>query len=468
LLRFVGIIIALLFFLGCQSQDSSEDSQKPSSPSKTDSGKVEDEQTGLKPSSSPVSIDESRPLLVIRINYNNIKFQNDAYTWSKKIFGYNEHELNHYYQEISCGHFNFAKVNENEGSINDGIITVNLNKDHPDSGVEPTIHSDLSLALKKADAFINYKTYDKNSDGNITPDELIVVFIVAGDEDAFAGPTNELGVWAHESCTALSNTPLLDNVYLLGCKTGGNYVIFGERHHLGNYNTDATIGIIAHELGHAAFDLPDLYDTSGQSAGIGYFGLMAGGMWAQEDSNDPFGNTPVHMSAWSKLHNHWITADIASNISLQQMTLTRTSSKNYNIVKLPINSHEYFLLENRDISGYDKGLLSLHGEFNGGLAIWHIDQDIIDMHFTLNKVNSNKFHKGVDLEEADKAEIDYSRDTPGHANNLFYYGNKTSFTPNTSPNSNSYKGGNSGIVINNISYPGEIMSTTVTNPNRRF
>ncbi len=448
--RFIGLIAAVLFFYGCQSQSSDSQSSPHS------------------PSSPSAPVNESRPLIVIRINYDNVQFQNDAYTWSKKIFGYSEHELNHYYQEISSGHFKFIKAYENEGTANDGIITVKLDKNHPDSGSEPTIHPDFFQALTKADSFINYNLYDKNGDGNITPDELIIMFLIAGNEDAFTGLTNDLGVWAHQSCTLSANTPLLDNVSLIGCAFGGKYAVFGERHHFGNYDADATIGIIAHELGHAAFGLPDLYDTSGQSAGIGYFGLMAGGMWAQEDPNDLFGNTPVHMSAWSKIHNHWIIADTVSDSSLQQVELTQTSSANYNVIKLPINSHEYFLLENRNPSGYDKGLFSLNGTFNGGLAIWHIDQDVIDRYAASNQVNANKSHKGVDLEEANKAEIDYDQNAFGHADNLYYYGNKANFTPLTSPNSNSYDRSSSGVGVANISYPGETMSAVVTNPNREF
>jgi M6 family metalloprotease-like protein len=450
MLRLTGLIAIILFFYGCQS----ENSNIPSSPPP--------------PSSPSAPVDDSRPLLLVRLNYNNAQFQNSAYTWSQKIFGYNEHELNHYYQEISSGHFRFVKANENEGEINDGIITINLNKNHPDSGSQPTIHPDFFQALTEADDFIDYSIYDKNSDGSITPDELIIVFMVAGNEDAFTGPTGDLGVWAHQSCTLPANTPLLDNVHLMGCNFGGKYAVFGERHHFGNYNSDATIGIIAHELGHAAFGLPDLYDTSGQSAGIGYFGLMSGGMWAQEDPNDLFGNTPVHMSAWSKIHNHWIVANVVSEASLHQVTLTEASSANYNIIKLPVNSHEYFLLENRNRSGYDKGLSSLNGEFEGGLAIWHIDQDVIDRYSASNRVNSDKSHKGVDLEEADRAEIDYDKNAFGHADNLYYYDNKADFTPHTSPNSNSYDNSSSGISITGISYPGGIMSAVVTNPNREF
>ncbi|RLA73112.1 MAG: hypothetical protein DRG24_01140 [Epsilonproteobacteria bacterium] len=411
---------------------------------------------------------DNRPLLVIRINYNNVQFQNNAYTWSNKIFGNNEHELNHYYHEISTGHFNFVKTSEREGMLADGIVTVTLDKNHPDSDSSPSIHSDFYDALTMADPYINYALYDKNNDKNLTPDELIVMFMIAGDEDSFSGITEEPGVWAHQSCTLKTNTPLLDGVNLLGCSFGGNYAVFGERHHFGNYNEDATIGIIAHELGHAAFDLPDLYDTSGASAGIGYFGLMGAGMWARESETDLFGNTPVHMMAWSKLKNNWIIPERITTTTSQQVTLHASGSDAYNIVMLSINPNECFLLENRHRLGYDKGMFSLNSDnstFTGGMAIWHIDQEVIEKNTRTNLVNADKDHKGVDLEEAAKAELDDNTNASGHEKNLYYAGNKTIFTSKTIPNSNRYDNTDSGVAVNNISAPAYIMSASVINPN---
>ncbi len=40
-----------------------------------------------------------------------------------------------------------------------------------------------------------------------------------------------------------------------------------------------TCGVFAHEMGHAAFGLPDLYDTDNSSEGLGNWSLMAGGSW---------------------------------------------------------------------------------------------------------------------------------------------------------------------------------------------
>lgn len=58
------------------------------------------------------------------------------------------------------------------------------------------------------------------------------------------------------------------------------------------------IGVFSHEFGHA-FGLPDLYDTNGGSAGVGYWDLMGSGNW-----NDP--DLPAHMGAWTKDQLGWV------------------------------------------------------------------------------------------------------------------------------------------------------------------
>jgi len=54
-----------------------------------------------------------------------------------------------------------------------------------------------------------------------------------------------------------------------------------------------TVGVDSHEFGHL-LGLPDLYDYSGNSNGVGFYSLMGAGSWGSK------GAIPVHMDAWSK------------------------------------------------------------------------------------------------------------------------------------------------------------------------
>ena len=221
----------------------------------------------------------------------------------------------------------------------------------------------------------------------------------------------------------------------MGCGNCCNFALFGERHYDPNQPTipahDATIGIIAHELGHSAFGLPDLYNTfNPSSGGIGYFGLMGSGTWTYANSSQFAGQTPVHMSAWSKFYKGWTIPDN----TLGSKVMNATSLNSYNTLIIE-NNEKCYLLENRDNSGYDRGLFALSGTFGGGLAIWEIDETkTTSTNIYYNNVNIDTLNKGVDLVEAQSGTIDYG--TGGDENALYYDGNNNSFTTSTANISN--------------------------------
>jgi M6 family metalloprotease-like protein len=412
---------------------------------------------GEAPSSStanpaPIITQLSRDLLVVQLSYNDIEFtDSDPSIWSHLIFGNKEGQLNHFYAEISQNQFSFLPVSETNGDFNDGIMSIKLNKNHPNPGNNFTLlHPDFKDALTQLDKDIDFSQYDINSNGAISSEELLIIFIVAGNEEAY-GPDSLPGVFAHQyNISNTNNIPKLDGVSLMSNSGKGNYAVFGERH---NHNRrNATIGIIAHELGHAAFGLPDLYDTSPSdepdSAGIGYFGLMGSGMWAANTFGEPEGSSPTHMCAWSKIKNGWVSPEVFNDTTPSHINLTETYSDNFNVIKIPINDRQYYLLENRNKSGYDRGLYSVDGVFKGGLALWKIDENIINSKMLSNSVNSDKNSKGIDLIEATHESLDISAFEHGHEKNLFYLGNRNNYS-------------DSFIVIESISSRGEVMSATI-------
>jgi M6 family metalloprotease-like protein len=361
----------------------------------------------------------SIPMLGILISYDNIHITSDDSIWNHKLFGYNEHELNHYYKEVSNNQFHFTQASERNGTNDDGIVSVSLSKNHPNSSSLSAVYPDLHDALISINNSVDFSIYDTNSDAKITPDELLLTFFIAGYEKAY-NKNDSLSVYAHVYC--LNIDTILDGVSLANCQDGGNFTLLGERHNQANPH-DASIGIIAHELGHATFNLPDLYNTSGGEGGIGYFGLMGGGVWGQV-ANEYAGDTPVHFTAWSKIYNGWITPSEQKGF----LTLNESSSTDYNVQKITVNQNCYYLLENRNNSGYDRGLYTLQtlGSFNGGLAIWKIDNaKLTPSNFNFNNVNSDDKNRGVDLVEAVSGSDTYLG--TGKENALFYYENVSSF-----------------------------------------
>ena len=398
-------------------------------------------------------------LLVVRVNFNDYTFNSNASSWASKIFGTSTGELNNYYSEISKGNFQFAPATESDGA-SDGIVTTAINSNHP--GNDDPANGDFHLwntfttALNQIDSKVNFASFDTNNDGAISKDELQIVFLVAGGETSTGWPVGS-SVWGMKSCYEAPTTPsapTLDGVVLMKCSTQGDFARFGERHFFNN-PADATIGIIAHELGHSTFGLIDLYDTDGDSGGIGGFGLMSSGSWGAKAGQRP-GETPVHMSAWSKIKAGFITPTVLSNNTAVTKTLNGSNQPTYNVYQINTsNVGEYFLVENRAPAGYDLGLKNLAGlgsaPFSGGVAVWHIDETQSD--------NSNQSRKLVDLIEANNPELDNSTGhNTGHINNLFFAGNLDTLT---SSQTQTYNNTPTGFEMTNISTPSTSMSADI-------
>jgi len=438
-MKYLTFLILTLFFTACGDN--------------SDEGAVYS--NSINSNLAPQVTQTQQELLVVRVEYDNQLFVNDADVWAKKIFGSEKHQLNHYYKEVSQNKFSFIPAKESDRSfssrVNDGVVTVHLYKNHPNSGSSSSIHSDLKEALEKASQFVNFKTYDEDNSKTISVDELNIIFIIAGAEDSYAVVDRLNSVWAHQSC--ISNSIVVDDVSVADCSSSGSYALFGERHI--DYIIpahDATIGIIAHELGHELFTLPDLYPTSSStsSSGIGYFGLMGGGLWAYssfDEGNTLPGNTPSHFCAWSKIHNKWIEPVVVNRSAT--ISLPSTSQSSYKIAKIVLDSDEYLLLENRATNGYDSGLYAIDGNYVGGIALWHINDNVIKNNLKNNEVQNSEKNKGVDLVEARFANIDNSQTSRGHAKNLFYKENTSSAKLTTN------------LFLEEISSPSSIMSLKV-------
>ncbi|MDX1700619.1 MAG: hypothetical protein R3250_08385, partial [Melioribacteraceae bacterium] len=256
--------------------------------------------------------------------------------------------------------------------------------------------------------------------------------------------------------------------------------------------------------------LPDLFDAETGKSAIGRFGLMDG------QSLFAFaGVFPPEPSAWEKIYLGWeepvvISEDLENLKVIAGSSTEQTGNKIY---KIPINSSEYFLIENRnrdvgndgititykvagevrkikfneDLDNFNnafvdtlKGVILDVDEYDwavpgNGILIWHIDERIISEGIEQNRVNVGE-SRGVDLEEADGIQ-DIGEEfqtifgdiiiAEGDEFDLWYSDNSSelfnnSFGINTKPNSNSNSGANSLITIDNFSSVANEMTFNVT------
>lgn len=413
--------------------------------------------TDFSPPAAPAGA-KTVSLLIVRIEFDGEQkpynfFQSNACTWAKKIF-YNssQGQLNHYFNSVSSNAFHLVPAiesHQNDGTA-DGIITVSLEGEHPNPQAYGHFHSQLVDAITKADPYIDFSLYDISNDGIIHGSDLQVIFLVAGFESATTPNDSYPGIWAHNwyiNDQEGVSAPVLDGKTVLGYP-GNGYSRFGEMQTTRGY--DATIGVIAHELGHAIWRLPDLYDIDGSSAGIGDFGLMGSGSWGLTQG-EHHGETPVEPTAWTKEYLGWVIP--FSPLSGSSITLTATGLSGYNVARRDISASEYFLIENRGTTGYDAGLYYLediesNASFQGGISIWHIDTSVYN--------NSREYRKLVDLEEAEDEGLDYGLHY-GRTKNLFWDTNQDTFGPSTTPNTNTNWGVVTTTTITNISARGPVM-----------
>ncbi len=281
-------------------------------------------------------------------------------------------------------------------------------------------------------------------------DAVIVVYPGAGP-DWYPGNDN---LWPYTSSLGSNEITTNDGSANGGLIKVNSYAVCPERS--GSSTGEQAmrdIGVYVHEFGHI-LGLPDLYDREGSgsesSRGLGSWCLMAGGSWGGDSNHD---ETPAHPSAWCKYQMGWVhPIELTSDTSSVSATHFTKGGETYLIWEDPDGWSRYFLVENRQKSGFD---IHLPTE---GLAIYHIDENrrYGDIQWNGGSVNDDENHKLVDLEEADGNDDLDQNNNSGDAGDLFPGStNNTAFTDNTSPSSRDYSNEPTGISIGNITPAGD-------------
>jgi M6 family metalloprotease-like protein len=268
----------------------------------------------------------------------------------------------------------------------------------------------------------------------------------------------------------------------------------------GTFLFEITInGLICASIG-SHLGLPDLFDTETGLSAIGRFGLMDG-----QSIFAYLGTYPPEPSPWEKIRLGWaepVTIEI-QNADVSLVTNLAATISDTVILKVPLNSSEYYLIENRIRDAYKNGSTityaigdivitktfpndttgyrsfdvdSLSGvvidvdEFDwavpgNGIVIWHIDENVINEKIVENKVNTDKNRRGVDIEEADGVQdigerffTIFGDEVIGEGTDYdFWYASNPSelfenrFAKDTRPNTLTNTGANSLVTIKDFS-----------------
>ena len=342
-------------------------------------------------------------------------------------------------------------------------------------------------AIKAVDSLVDFSQYAVNG-------EVPNLFVVhAGAAAEFGGGDPAL-IWSHE--WDLSDGTGLDgywadgvkiNNYAMMYEVGGDLTGFMGLGILGPY--PPTVGVFAHEYGHV-LGLPDQYDYGYESDGTGDYSLMAKGssaMWYPNPTFPDFfmfyGNSPVHMDAWSKCRLGFVTpVKVEPNQPVSAVLLPVEAAPVVYRMDVPNSGgKEYFLLENRQHIGFDQGLACVTRPYQGffpigrGLAIWHIDDTVLTRNYWLpneaenwkefrsegwRKADTGETHYGISVIQADdRWDLERIPFWSGDTGDLYPGAlGVTRFGNDTHPNSSSYyfwpgsepKYGLSGVTVDNI------------------
>lgn len=280
--------------------------------------------------------------------------------------------------------------------------------------------------------------------------------------------------------------------------------------------------------------VPDLFNTKSGQTAVGSFCVMDGeGIFAYN------GLIPPEPSAWVKYYLGWANVqDVPLNTSAGVKTLRAASDPaSSDLIRVPISASEFFLIENRfrdpendglrlrvwkngtiqtqtvtnrdlkmshidqtDFIGgvvvgadnYDwalpGGMDRAQNERNGGILIWHVDENVLRAGWAANAVNADAALRGVDLEEADGAQdigvASFACNDNGTSNlyrgsydDFWYAGNPVNcvingeaqsvgrynnrFAPDAVPNSSSNGGVYSGWTLDQFSAAGGTMTLRI-------
>ncbi|HPA20793.1 MAG TPA: M6 family metalloprotease domain-containing protein [Verrucomicrobiae bacterium] len=237
---------------------------------------------------------------------------------------------------------------------------------HPDANPKQMVADAIAAA---ADAGFDFSQGDMDGDGWV--DCLTVVH--SGYDQAASGAP-DASIWSHRG--SLSSVATNNGVKMYRYQTDA--ALRGS-----SGSNIVRIGTPCHELGHF-FGLPDLYDYSALTKGLGNWCLMSGASW-----NGSSGNRPGHLSAWCKTF-----LGFARPVQIHSKTgiLLPCAEDNpiVGMLRDGVSNGEYFLIENRAKVGFDNA-----SQIYPGMIIYHVDGK------SLNNDLGTWPHPAVKIEEAD-------------------------------------------------------------------
>ncbi len=366
-------------------------------------------------------------LLTILIEFEDVKMHFTSNYWNGQIFSKKPNDISvvNYWKENSNGLDIFEPADTSgvqigrKGKVSykdyidlsyeiteraDGIVKVSLDMPHPiKTWGNGGVFTDNGEAPLKT---ITSAVWAIEADFDFAVEQPHILTIFAGYDITAPDGAGKGEMWAHASAVDIKTS------------TGINLGRYATQGELYEEDISCGIGVTCHELGHSVFYLPDLYTHIGES-GMYVYSLMSGGSHGYryvETINDDgssymtcLHNVPTHLDPWCKIKCGFVDPEVVNEWdgNINSISNMGVDSK-YNVIKVrsKADPKQYFLIENRQIIGFDEALKSLNAlkgseetPFNGGILIYHIDENVDCVN---NNSNLNN-HRFISAESSNSA-----------------------------------------------------------------
>lgn len=224
-------------------------------------------------------------------------------------------------------------------------------------------------AVRLADREINFARFDKNRDGVVSSDELILLVVYSQEKHSV-----NVGALVRPINAIQTN----DGVRIADSRRASTFGASIEIY------LHAAMSAYIHELAHAALNVKDVYskvtgtNCSGQA---GEFSIM------------DCGNAYRHLDPWSKIHLGWLRPKVVMNPGWYNVRNIEQNPDAYIVYQPNHGTKEYYIVENRwGVGNYDGGFSAgirsaeagkprnetrSRGLRDQGLAIWHVNENAI-------------------------------------------------------------------------------------------
>ena len=356
----------------------------------------------------PVSGTPRIPVLLVQ--YKDIKFKsnhgksaftNGYVTGDKSVQQYFSDQSNTQYvpQFEVFGPYTLSKNRSEYGGNSGGS----------DKGVGAMVAEAVKMATD-----VNFGNYDNDGNGNC--DVVIVLYAGVGEAQAYGIVPNSVWPcqWDLNSAHYYGDGP---GSFTQNGKTINRFAVFNELNGSSDNTTKLDgIGTFCHEFSHC-LGLPDFYETNTYEQG--YYGM---GSWSLMDYgcyNDDGGYTPIGYGAYEKEFMGWLS--YTTPVANTKYTLPQLNFGNDMAVKVtsPLNSNEYYILENRAQQGWDEFIP------DEGMMVTHVTY--VASRWQNNSVNNQKIQLCTIIPADDRLS------SASETNDLWPYGSHTELTNTSTP-----------------------------------